>query len=369
MAEQEQEQNKSEEATPFKLRRARERGMVARSLDLGYLGGLVALAAFLIVAGEALVTMLAQLMRRSLAAGISSASDPQQAPALIASTYWPALQPVLLLGGTVVVLVLLLEIVQLRGLIFTTQPLKPDFSRINPAKGLKRLFSVRMLKEAGKNVLKLAAYSAAATLVVWYAIGEPERAATDAHGLAVTMHAGGMRLLFLFIFIALVIAAFDQVLVRREYSRQMRMSRRELTREAREREGEPRIKQKRKQLHAEFRKQSEGLGNVAGSDVLVVNPQHVAVALGYDPARMAAPTVRAKARNHHALTMKREAFRLGIPIFEDRALARALFGDVEAGREIGPVHYRAVADLYFKLPSQPSSFAKKDDVRTDIPEE
>lgn len=349
MAEQEQEQNRAEEATPFKLQRARERGMVARSLDLGFFGGLVALAAFMIIAGNDLAFKLAQLMRQSFAVGISNAADPQQTIALIAAVYWPALQSIVLLGSTVLTIVIFLEVLQLRGLIFSTQPLKPDFSRINPAKGLKRLFSVRMLKEAIKNIVKFAAYSMVAALVIHYVITEPSRAATDAQGVASAMQSNGMRLLFLFVGLALFFAGIDQILVRREYAKQMRMSRRELVRETREREGEPRLKQRRKQLHAEFRKQAEGMGKLPGSDMLIVNPHHVAVALAYDPAGMDAPTVIAKARNHFALALKREAFRLGIPIFENRVLAQGLFQDCVAGSEIKATYYRAVADLYLKL--------------------
>jgi flagellar biosynthesis protein FlhB len=370
MTDQSQEQNKSEEATPFKLRRAREKGMVARGIDLGYLGGLVALAAFLIVAGDSLVRALTLMMRRSLGVGIDGATDPQQAAALASALYWPTIQPVILFGGTVVIIVLLLEILQLRGLVFSSHPLKPDFSRINPAKGLKRLLSVRMLKEALKNVLKLAAYGAVTVLVVWGAVQAPGRAATDAQGLAGAMQSTGMRLLLLFILVAFFFAALDQIIVRKEFGKQMRMSRRELTREFKEREGEPRMKQKRKQLHAEFTKQVKDMGKLPGSDLLIVNPQHVAVALAYDAAKMAAPTVTAKARNHYALALKREAFRLGIPSFEIRPLARALYDQCETGREIGESHFRAVADLYLKLRASQSTLQpKNDDADPDAPQQ
>ena len=355
MAEQEQEQNRTEEATPFKLQRARERGMVARSLDLGFFGGLVALAAFMVIAGNGVAFSLAQVMRQSFAAGISNAGDPHQAIVLIAAAYWPALQSIMLLGLTALTIIIFLEILQLRGLIFSTRPLKPDFSRINPAKGLKRIFSPRTLKEAVKNVLKFAAYSAAAALVIYSVTLEPRRAASDAQGLAEAMRSNGMWLLFLFVGLALAFAAIDQVLVRREYAKQMRMSRRELVRETREREGEPRLKQKRKQFHAEFRKQAGGLGRLPGSDLLVVNPHHVAVALAYDPARMGSPTVTAKARNHFALALKREAVRLSIPIFENRALAQGLYRDCAQGNEIGADYYRAVADLYLELQRPPGT--------------
>lgn len=351
MADFDQEQNKSEEPTPYKLRRAREKGMVARGTDLGFFAALAALAGFLIVAGDGLAARLALLMRRSFAGGIAAADDPQRAAALAGTVYWPAVQSVALFGGTVVLIVTFLEIVQLRGLIFSTQPLKPDFSRINPAKGLKRLFSMRMLKEAFKNVVKLAAYATVTWLLIRSIVAAPKLGANDAQGLALAMQSAGLRLLLLFLLLALVFVAIDQIIVRREYLKQMRMSRRELTREFKEREGEPRIKQKRKQLHAEFARQAKQMGALPGSDMVIVNPQHVAVALAYDPGRAGAPRVTLKARNNWALAAKREAFRLGIPIVEDRALARQLYDECEAGAEIRESHFRAVADLYLKLPT------------------
>jgi flagellar biosynthesis protein FlhB len=349
------EQNQSEEATPFKLARAREKGMVARGMDLGFLAGLTALAAFLFVAGERLVSKLAQLMRISISAGADRADDPEAVAALAGALFWPAIQPVLLLGGTVVLLVIFCDIVQLRGLVFTTQPLKPDFSRINPAKGLKRLMSLRMIKEALKNVLKLAAYGGAACLVIFWALGSAGQSQEDARGLTNALHSGGIRLLLTFILLACFFAAVDQIIVRLEFRKQMRMSRRELTREAKDREGEPRIRQKRKQLHAELTKQAKQAGSLPGSDLLVVNPQHFAVALAYDGSRMKAPSVCAKAKNHYALALKREAFLQGIPIFEDRRLARALYDECDTGREIGSGHYRAVAELYMKVAHAKSS--------------
>lgn len=348
MSGQEQEQNRTEDASPFKLRRAREKGMVARGADLGFLASLVALAAFLTIAGATLAGRLAQAMQRSLAAG-GAAADPHVAMRTIGEIYGPALESVLLLGGTAVGLVLLLETVQLRGLFFTSHPLKPDFSRLNPAKGSKRIFSVRMLKEAAKNVLKLGAYSGVTLLMLWAALSEPGRARADAAGLAAALNGFGMRLLLLFILLALFFAALDQLLVRREFAKQMRMSRRELTREAKEREGEPRLKQRRKQLHAEFAKQAEGMGRLPGSDMVIVNPEHFAVALAYDAKTMGAPCVRARARNRHALAMRRRAATLGIPVFENPPLARALYRDCVQGGEVGANHYREVAELYLRL--------------------
>jgi flagellar biosynthetic protein FlhB len=129
----------------------------------------------------------------------------------------------------------------------------------------------------------------------------------------------------------------------------MRMSRSEITREFKEREGEPRIKGKRKQLHAEFLKQTSGFKKLDGSDLLLVNPEHFGVALGYDPKRNGAPVVRAKARNQLALAMRKQAARFNIPVIADPPLARALFDSTDPGKEISADHYRAVAAHYSKL--------------------
>lgn len=342
------EQNKTEDATPFKLKRARERGAVARGVDLAFFAALSALAIFSLIAGEAALRKLALAMRQTIMS-TSEAASPHDALAAAAPMLWPSLEPVALLGATVVVVVVLLEIIQVRGLVFTTHPLKPDFSRLNPAKGLKRLFSMRMLKEGAKNILKLAAYSCAAVLLVREAFEVRAQSISDASSLAQAMHAHGLKLLFAFLALALVFAAIDQVVSRGEFAKQMRMSRRELLREHKEREGEPRLKQKRKQLHASFAKQARALGDLRGADMLIVNPDHYAVALAYDAGKMGAPTVVAKGRNHFARLLKRRAARLSLATFHHPKLARALYAKCDKGVEVPSAEYRAVADLYIKL--------------------
>lgn len=349
MAEQ-QEQNRSEEPTPFKLRRAREKGMVARSVELGFLGGLVAVAGFFAMAGPGLAQRLTGIMRQSFTAGIDrAANDPHEAQAMVGTMAWAVLEPLLLLGGTVVVVVAFLEILQLRGFIFSAQPLKPDFSRLNPAKGLKRLFSMRLLKETLKSLLKAVIYTIVIWLVIRYALDHYARISGDGERLAGALEAASLRLIFAFMLVALGFVLLDQMLVRREFLKQMRMSRREVTREARDREGDPRIKSKRKQLHAEFVKANQAMGNLAGSDLVIVNPEHFAVALRYDAGRMTAPEVTAKGRNAHALELRERAFRLGIPVLRRPALARAIYRACEPGAAIPADRYEAVADLYIQL--------------------
>lgn len=345
----ETEQNKTEEPTPFKLKRAREKGSVARGVDLGFFSSLVGLVLFAMLAGDNLFRLLSGGLRLALTTGLEASNEPLQSLATVLSAYFPALQRIALLGLTLMLVVALFEIIQVRGIVFSAQPLKPDFSRLDPAKGLKRVFSFRMLKETAKNVLKLAAYSVVAYLVIHHSFELAAQSASDSQSVAASLREGGMRLFFSFGVLALIFAAIDQVIARAEFLKQMRMSRSELTREARDREGEPRLKQKRKQFHAEFAKQTKSLVDLRGSDMLIVNPQHYAIGLVYDSEKMSAPVVTAKGRNRFALLLKSRAASLSITIFEQPALARALFRRCDKGAAISTSEYDAVADLYLKL--------------------
>lgn len=342
------EQNKTEEATPFKLDQARKKGSVARGLDLGFFASMAAFLLFLSAAGATSALRLVEFSRSRLG-DFSVSHDPTQLLPMFAQGWSLLVAIVLTLGAALLVIVIPLEIFQLRGFTFSAHPLKPDFKRLNPVQGFKRLFSMKMLKEAAKNIIKFGIYTTVAVVAVFGAVDRIRNGLDGGREMASVLWSESLELLAMFVAVALVIAAIDQFIARREFAKQMRMSRSELTRENKEREGEPRLKAKRKQLHAEFIKQTEGLGKLAGSDLIVVNPEHFAVALAYDAGSMSAPQVRAKARNRLAQAMKREAATLNIPILSDPPLARALFRNSTVGREISPDHYRDVARLYSRL--------------------
>lgn len=345
----ETEQNKTEEPTPHKLRKAREKGQVAKGTDIAFFGTLAAFTFYTVTLGPRAAATFTEMMRNTFVTGISNADSTSAVTTAISGVYMPALQTLATIGGCIFFGVVLLQIAQLKGLMFTAHPLKPDMDRINPAKGLKRLFSLRTLKEAAKNTFKMIVYVTAAYLVSVYCINAYGPTLTDGPALVAAMQGGGLRLLFLFTFFAMVFAAIDQVIVRQEYLKQMRMSKSEVKREHKDREGEPRIKQKRKQLHKEFSKQTQGLGDISGSDVLIVNPTHYAVALSYTPAEMDAPQMTAKGRNKFAQMLKSKATNLGIPIIHQPALARALFKMSDVGSAIPESEFRAVAKVYLHL--------------------
>lgn len=345
----ETEQNKTEDPTPFKLKQARKKGMVAKSVELGFFSVLAAATLMVVFSGPRLGAQLTWALQLIFQIGVSTEQRPLETLTLAAKAFAPAMVAVATLGAMACACVAALEIVQLRGVTLSTDPLRPDFSRLNPAKGLKRVFSLRTIRETGKAVAKLAAYSIGAILIGKQSIVTLARAADDAPALVQAIYASGVRLLLVFTAMALAFSLLDQILARQEFRKQMRMSKSELKREWREREGEPQIKQKRRQLHKQFTQQTRALGDLGGADVLIVNPHHYAVGLAYDPSKVLAPLVVAKGRNRFALLLRHRAQMLSLPIVENPPLARLLYSTSATGQCISAEAFRGVAEVYLKL--------------------
>ena len=263
----------------------------------------------------------------------------------MSAAFLPVLRPVLMLFAGVLLVVLVPELVQ-TGFVFSAEPLKPDFSRLNPANGVKRVFSLRLLIETFKNVVKLCVYVTIAFLIIRGFLRDDAGALVDGTHLTATLLRGGLRLLECFVLAAVLFMALDQIIARGQFIKKMRMNRREIRQEAREREGEPRLKQRRKQLHREFAKASQSMRGMRKADVLITNPEHVAVGLQYRPGVNAAPVVVSAGINQLAQRLKRMAFLYGIPIVENRTLARELYRKSVLDRPIPEHCYRPVADIY-----------------------
>jgi Flagellar biosynthesis pathway, component FlhB len=343
------EQDRSENATPFKLDQARKKGILARGTDLGFLSSLVAVAVIAQTVGEDLASAITLNLRRSILGGIAAAQEPLSAARFLAGQASAVAALFLVPAFLLVAIGAAIEVVQNRGIVFSFEPLKADFTRLNPAAGFKRLFSMRMLKELGKSLFKATLYIGAAFLFIRHIAQTKRGEASDGSQLAyVLIHEAG-RILLLFIVLAAIAALFDQLLARGEFAKQMRMSRRDVVRESREREGEPRQKRKRKQILAEILKQAAAAAHVKGADILIVNPTHFAVALRYRPEDGDAPIIQARGQNFWAQRMRKVAEREGIVIIRNPTLARALFREGQPGRPIGSHHFVAVADIYIAL--------------------
>lgn len=342
------EQDKPEQPTSYKLDRARKKGMVARGTDLGLLSGLGAFVGFYWCSGNELGSLIANAGRASFVGATSLPGGHVALLVAVEMVLSPFLRPLALMAGSIFGVVLLLELLQ-TGPVFSTQPLKPDFSRLNPANNLKRLFSFRLLIETLKSVLKFAAYTAVAYVFICEILSGGAAPASNARGVIALMAWAGFRLLAFCILLAIVFAVLDQLIARKQFTGKMRMSRRELRQEMKDREGEPRIKQKRKQLHSQFTKSRQSLRNLKSADVLITNPVHYAVALRYDPKTMWAPVVVSNGADLVAQHLKKLAFVYGIPTVEQRALARELYSKCDLNKPIPDNCFGPVADIYNRL--------------------
>jgi flagellar biosynthetic protein FlhB len=352
------EQSRSEQATPFKLAKARERGVVARGVDLGFLTALAAFCAFAWIEGAQVRAQIAGAAARALVSAPTVAGGPNAILAVTGQVMTTAMRPLAFMAGLIFLVVLAFEIVQTGGVVFSAKPLSPDFNRLNPATNLKRFTSPRLWVELAKNIIKLASYVAIAGWVVWSARRLDAGAIASGQDLARTLAQMALRMVMLFVAAAVVFAGIDQLISRRDFASRMKMSRREVRRELRDREGDPRLKQRRKQLHREFVKLSKSLRNIRDADVLVTNPVHFAVALKYDPKTMLAPVVVSRGAHAFAQRLRRLAFVYGLTIIEDPPLARELYRRTDIDGPIPEAQYRAVADIYLKIRARKMQAAK-----------
>ncbi|NJM51342.1 MAG: hypothetical protein HC843_11120 [Sphingomonadales bacterium] len=218
---EENELDKSEQATPFKLKKAREKGSVARSMDLGFFAALTAAFGFFWIGGLSLFSGIAQISSKMLVSSGQILVTPATIGHVIASLFSVTVFPILAFACGLFLLALLLDFFQV-GPLFSPTPLKPDFNRINPAKGLKRIFSKKALVEAFKALIKLAIYSLIAGFIIYDALTGPIAAISDARNLGALMQEQLIRTLAYCSLAAFAIAIIDQMLVRREFSKKMR---------------------------------------------------------------------------------------------------------------------------------------------------
>jgi flagellar biosynthetic protein FlhB len=345
MSSTQSEQNRTEPATPFKLEESRKKGIVPRSSELNALAGLAAgLVCTLAFAGWCVLRLFDLESRILAGAGTWQFTAGAVVARLssIAGAGMFVLSPLLFLVVAAAIGINLLQ----NGPVFTLAPLRPDFERINPAAGLKRLFSARSLFEALKVVIKLTLLSLATYAVLRHAYVQLPSFYTRAPSSYPSAFIGvGTHLLFALLGVMTLAAVADLGFTRWEFARRMRMSRRELRDEVKRREGDPRIRAKRRALWREMRRRAASTQGVKDADVLITNPEHYAVALKYRRGKVPAPEVIAKGAGRAAQAMRDVAFRSRIPIVPNPRLARALFREVPLGEQIPEQHFEIVASI------------------------
>ncbi|HMQ53895.1 MAG TPA: flagellar biosynthesis protein FlhB [Anaerolineae bacterium] len=334
---------RTEAATPRRRQQAREKGQIPKSVEVN--SAIILLAAFTLLnwLGPSTFQAMRTLMQRTFSAlttepmTLNMLESGGGAAAVLAAQ---AIAPFVL---SLMVIGVVTNVGQV-GLMFSQKALQPDFSRVDPLTGFKRIFAVRSLVELLKSLLKMTIIG----LVVYLALRDnyellsatsrmsPAAGIGLLYQLAITI---GLRVAVVMLFLA----AADYLYQRWEHERSLKMTKQEVKEEAKESEN-PQLKGRIRARQREMA-MSRMMAAIPQADVVITNPTHLAVALRYERGKMQAPKVIAKGQRLVAERIKSKARELNIPLVENKPLARALFKATEIGQDIPVDLYQAVAEV------------------------
>jgi flagellar biosynthetic protein FlhB len=336
--------NRSEKPTPRRLRKAREKGQVARSREVPGAAVLLGTLMTLFYLGQSIIQTLGCEMQRLLNFRV---------PSELTKTYLSSVMNGIALRIGVVVIPILLSAFVFAltanalqgGIVFSAESLGFHLKRLSPKNGLSRIFSKNGLVELSKSVLTLIAVGIISYQVITeYMPLYPRMVLMDVRKL-VYWTAYISYAVFIRVAIVLVIlAVFDYCFQKYRFLERLKMTKQEVKEEFKETEGDPTTKGRIRRLQREMSRKRM-MADVPTADVVVTNPTHYAVALSYKMDLMEAPKVVAKGVGFLALRIKELAQEHGVPLVENKLLAQTLYKSVEIGEYIPGNLYRAVAEI------------------------
>lgn len=341
---EESDLEKTEDPSQRRLEQAREEGQVPQSRELSTFLVMIAGVAGLWVLGQWASQRMFGVMRRGLSFDRAAAFDGAAMLAGFGELFTDALLTLLPLFVVLMVAAVMAPIL-LGGAVFAPKVLTADFSRIDPLKGLERMFSIHGLAELVKAVLKSALVGGIGAWAIWrekehlfQLMLEPVE--TSMPDFAATVLLAAMLIVASLGLLALIDVPFQLW----QYHSKLKMSKEDVRQEMKEQEGDPQIKARIRSMQREMARRRM-MEAVPKADVVVTNPTHYAVALKYDAERMGAPVVVAKGMNQVALRIRELAAEHQVPVLEAPPLARALYTHCELEQTIPAQLYTAVAEV------------------------
>jgi len=344
MANDQDPESKTEEPSEKRLKEAREKGQVARSQEAKHAVAMGASLLAFSIFGMAFVAALSRIFNKYLGnaeAYILTPATMQHFSVGLVREYLSMVLPVMLVlvfaalaGGFV------------QGMpTWSYKKLAPDFSRLSLLKGLKRILGVQGVVELLKTVAKGAMVLGAILWVVWpYNARLQQALSYSIVDLSALIYAMSIKMIITLAVILVVLTAADYLWQKRQFMRQMRMTRQEVKDEHKQTEGDPFIKSRIRSIRMQ-RARKRMMAAVPESDVVITNPTHYAVALKYKHGETEVPLVIAKGAGEIALRIRDVAQENRIVIVENPPLARVLYAQVDMDNEIKPEHYKAVAEI------------------------
>jgi flagellar biosynthetic protein FlhB len=337
--------SKTEEATERRKQEARKKGQVAKSMELNSVVVLFAMFLTLNFAGGWLYSEISTYLKSNLApqSVITELSESNLGHMLLQHLIF-FLRMFLPIGLSAVVIAVVVNYLQV-GPLFTTETLRPKFSKLNPINGFKRMFSTQGLVDLVKSCLKLiiVLYFAYSTIKsrIFMLVDTPKM---DILQTAIFVWTVVFQVALKVCAFLLVLAILDYMYQRWQLRVNLRMTKKEVRDEYKQMEGNPLIKGKIRQRQREIA-QRRMMQEVPKADVVITNPTHLAIALKYEPGRMSAPTVIAKGEGYIAQKIKEIAQNNGVVLVENKPLAQAIYKTVDIGEAIPEKLYQAVAEV------------------------
>ena len=343
MAEDADPDSKTEEPSGKRLADAAQKGNIAKSQEIGYW--------FTFLAAMIALWMLPEMMgRRMVSSTLVFFEQPHRIPVDVAHLSRLAIDIFLGLGAVMSLVLGLFLVFTLAGQIlqnpphFSAEKLKPNFSKINPMSGLKRMFSMMTLVEFIKNISKISVIGGILVAVILPELDSLEALIDLDMAVIIPICLSLiMKLLSVLVCVMFVIAVGDYAYQRYNFMKNLRMTKQEVKDEHKESEGDPLIKARLRQIRMQ-RVRKRMMAAVPEASVIVTNPTHYAVALKYEPDKMDAPKVVAKGVDVLARRIREIATEHKVPIVENPPLARALY-KVELDEPIPIEHYKTVAGV------------------------
>ncbi len=338
------DQEKTEKATPKRREEARKKGQVVTSRDLS--SAFLFLFAVLIFKnfGLDLILGLKITMMRTYALIATVEMTPANFSLLVRDSFiqvfmmiMPLLSLIALVGG--------LSVVVQHGVLFSTDSLLPDWGKVNPLSGFKRIFAISSMVNGMKTFLKFLVIGGIAYLSVRKKLPSVLALSRMTAGEIVLISGDMIGSVVLWCgSVVAVIGVADYGFQWWEHEKKLRMSKQEIKDEHKQTEGTPLVKSRIRSLQREAARKRM-MADVPQADVVITNPTRLAIALSYKPESMAAPKVVAKGSGFVAERIRELAREHNVPLVENKSVAQSLFKTVEIGQTIPSSIYRAVAEI------------------------
>jgi flagellar biosynthetic protein FlhB len=352
MAEEQDKESKTEEATPHKIEESIRKGNTPVSRDVAQFASILAIASAVPIVvhayGNNLQATLMALIERPYTFRLDVGAD---ALMLLTTVFAAAGLVILLPLGVLMAFGIMVSLLQ-NPLRFVGTRIKPEYSRISLSSGFTRIFGAQGRVEFMKGVLKLTVLSACAlAFLIHYTTDLVNAILLEPTELPDALARQLLQVLLIIGTSLAAIVVFDVFWSRFKWRKDLRMSKQEIKDEHKQSEGDPMLRAKRLSL-ARDRARRRMLSAVPKATVVIANPTHYAVALRYVRGDHAAPVVVAKGLDNIALKIREIAEANDIPVIEDKALARSLHAAVVLDRPIPPEFYKAIAEIILFLMSR-----------------